>query len=301
MTTKIRLDTQVMWLLPGTSLNAPEGFLQNGQIVTSVASGNLTVALKTLAGTDASPTNPIYCRIGGVVRSITGALSATFNSWTNYLNTGSAELATKEVDIFLYLWYDSTSGTVKWIASRIPYATTIWDFVFTSTSEKWVLNIWFTGIVNSDPVVNIWRFNAILSGGAGYTWSLPATSVIINRPIYETRWLEWTPVYSGSGSMTVTGTIVSQKYQVIWNRVPYKIEQAWLTTWGTASTSIKITMPFTNTLFTCWSCVVNDAWYKGSIFQNQVSSILDVSNSVSLSNWWLGANREIYGSSVINI
>ena len=35
----------------------------NGKIVPTVASGNLTVALKTLAGTDASASNPIYVMI----------------------------------------------------------------------------------------------------------------------------------------------------------------------------------------------------------------------------------------------
>ena len=49
----------------------------NGKIVPSVASDNLTVALKTHAGTDPSATDPVYVMIGGVVRTITSALSAT--------------------------------------------------------------------------------------------------------------------------------------------------------------------------------------------------------------------------------
>ena len=37
----------------------------------------------------------------------------------------------------------------------------------------------------TDDATNVGRFNAILS--AGFAWSIPATSVIVNSPIYETR------------------------------------------------------------------------------------------------------------------
>src|ERR1017187_4009213 len=61
-------------------LNLPEGVMFNGKILPSVTSNNLTVALKTLAGNDPSATDPVYCRIGGVMRTITSALSVTINA-----------------------------------------------------------------------------------------------------------------------------------------------------------------------------------------------------------------------------
>lgn len=295
--TKIRLTSQTQWVL---NLQWPEGFLINWKIVTSVNSWNLTVAIKTLAWTDPSTSDPVYCRIDWVVRSITSALSRTLNSGTNYFNAWSAELATKEIDYFVYLWHRAYEQDMQIWISRVPYWVTYNDF-FWQPSEKWIIVtsqfwMWLT-----DKVVNIWRFNAILSAWPSYTWSL-WTWPVINYPIFETRELDWLPTISWSWSMTVTWSIVTQKYKVVWNKVFYKVEQTWLTTWWTASTNIQITMPFTNTLYSNWAAVVNDAWYKWSIFSNQINvNRLDVASSMSLSNWWLWANREIFGSSIITI
>ncbi len=60
----------------------------NGKLVTSVAGSALTVALKTLAGNDPSPTDPVYCYFRSstltdgapVKQSITAALSLTVPS-----------------------------------------------------------------------------------------------------------------------------------------------------------------------------------------------------------------------------
>ena len=49
-------------------------------IVRTVASGNLTVALKNYEGNDPTATKPVKIMIGGVVRTITSALSATDNA-----------------------------------------------------------------------------------------------------------------------------------------------------------------------------------------------------------------------------
>ena len=68
----------------GANFYAPEGFLLNGKIVPSVASNNLTVAIKGLDGNNPSSTNPIYVRIGDTIRSITSALSVTKNAGTNW-------------------------------------------------------------------------------------------------------------------------------------------------------------------------------------------------------------------------
>ena len=58
--------------------------------------------------------------IGGVLRTITSAKSFTVNAGINYGNAGSAELATKEVDWFVYLSYNNTSLNMEIMASRIP-------------------------------------------------------------------------------------------------------------------------------------------------------------------------------------
>jgi len=80
----------------------------NGKIDVSVASSDLTVAIKTLSGNNPSTSEPVYVRIGDTVRSITSALSVTRNDGTNWFNSGSSELATFEVDYFVYLGYNAT-------------------------------------------------------------------------------------------------------------------------------------------------------------------------------------------------
>jgi hypothetical protein len=85
---------QLQSAVPGFTIDtfsAPQGFLINGKIVTSVSSNNLTVAIKTLAGSDPSSSDPVYARIGNTVRSITAALSVTKNAGTNWFNSGAAE------------------------------------------------------------------------------------------------------------------------------------------------------------------------------------------------------------------
>jgi hypothetical protein len=186
------------------SINAPQGFLINGKIVTSVSSNNLTVAIKTLSGADAEPTNPIYCRIWNDIRAITWALSVTANAWTNWANAWSSELATQEIDYFFYLGRNATHWVIPCF-SRVPYGLKVGDFSGTDTNEKllktWVVS--YASLNTSDLVENVWRFNATLSAGASYNWSIPATSIIINRPTFETRQLKRVPTKTNSGTMGI--------------------------------------------------------------------------------------------------
>jgi hypothetical protein len=204
-----------------STLNAPEGFLINGLIVPSVASNNLTVAIKGMDGNDPSATNPVYCRIGGVVRSITAALSGTWNAGANWFNSGSAELATKEVDYFVYLVY-KTGGTVDLGVSRIPYGTLYSDFSATGTNEKGFNYGVAPAPDAGNQVVNIGRFAATLSAGAGYTWTVPTFTAtnLIQRPIYETRWLSYVTVTTASGGGTFTLNVRACKYKIV-GRITY--------------------------------------------------------------------------------
>jgi hypothetical protein len=172
----------------------PDGTMLNGRIVPSVASNDLTVALKGMDGNDPSATNPVYIRINGVIRSVTSALSVTKNAGTNWCNAGSSELATKEIDYFVYLGYNATDGVVLGF-SRIPYGTRYDSFSATTTNEKYCAISTITTAAAGDYYVNVGRFAATLSAGAGYTWSVPTftASNLIQRPIYETRLLATVP------------------------------------------------------------------------------------------------------------
>lgn len=224
----------------------PEGTLWNGKIVPSVTSNNLTVALKGKDGNDPSATNPVYVMIGGVVRSVTAALAVTKNAATNWCNAGSAELATKEIDYFVYIGYNATDGVVIGF-SRIPYATLYSNFSATTTNENYCGISTISNAVAGDNYVNVGRFAATLSAGAGYTWSVPTftTANLIQRPIYETRALTWTPTQATSGSAyTNPPTIKAALYKLIGRQLRGDFQFQYHATSGGTGLST-FTLPFT--------------------------------------------------------
>lgn len=232
-------------------VNPPQGFLMNGKLSVTVASNNLTVAVLTLAGATPSSADPVYIRIGDTVRSITSALSVTKNAATNWCNAGSAELATKEIDYFVYLGYNATDGVVIGF-SRIPYATKYGDFSATTTAETYagISNIAHAAATDYYEVVG--RFAATLSAGAGYTWSVPTFTAanLINRPIYETRWLTWTPTVTCTGAMTYTSVSYSScPYKLSLNSAQAYVNYANGTVGGTPSTGIEFSLPISSTAF----------------------------------------------------
>lgn len=223
-------------------LFAPQGFLINGKISPSVSGNNLTVAIKTLAGADPSATDPIYVRIGDTVRSITSALSVTANAATNWFNAGSSELATKEIDYFVYLGYNATDGVTIGF-SRYSSVRKYGDFSTTSTNEKYCRISTITTATSTDYYEIVGRFAATLSAGAGYTWTVPTYTAenLIQRPIYETRWSDYTPVLTGGADLS---GFESARYKVVSNSIFIHFEASSsrnITTSGV----VQITVPFT--------------------------------------------------------
>ncbi len=212
----------------GTNFNAPEGFLINGKIVPSVASNDLTVALKGLDGNDPSATNPVYCRIGDTVHAITAALSVTKADGTNWFNAGSAELATKEIDYFVYLGYNATDGVVIGF-SRIPYVTQYDQFSATTTNERYCAISTISNAAAGDVYTVIGRFAAILSAGAGYTWTVPTfTSInLIQRPIFQTRSLSWNAPITWNGTAPTTLIERISNYTISGNTIFIMNKEAW--------------------------------------------------------------------------
>lgn len=184
--------------------NTPQGYLQNGVITRSVSSNNITVAIKTLAGNDPSASDPVIVRIGDSIRTITSALSVTKNAGTNWFSSGSSDLATGEIDYFVYLGYNATDGVTIGFA-RIPHANTYGDFNTTSTNARYCAISTITNATSTDQYENVGRFNATLSATASFNWSVPATSIVINRPIFDTRWLN-------VATPTVNNISTSSKY-----------------------------------------------------------------------------------------
>lgn len=292
---------EVRMVLPATEIDslwtaatgAAQGHLVNGKISVTDAAG-ITVAIKTLAGTDPSTTDPVYVRIGDTVRSITAALSVSKADGTNWCNAGSAELATKEVDYFVYLGYNATDGVVIGF-SRYPGANSYDDFSATTTNEKYCAISTITTAAATDYYEVIGRFAATLSAGAGYTWSVPTYTAknLIQRPIYETRWLDFVVTPSGSGSMgygTITDT--NTKYKLI-RKSCKMIFNFYGTTTGSASNEISFVWPFTPDDTSGYRYAIStlgESTYIGLMYSN---TTVWTCRKYDNSNWGIGASRGI--------
>lgn len=214
-TLKTYFDTLYAAIGGAGIVSGPNAFMDNGVITVSVASNNLTVAIKTIAGADPSAGDPVKVRIGDTYRSITAALSVTTNAGTNWCNAGSTELATYEIDYFVYLGYNATDGVTIGF-SRIHYANLYSDFSATSTDLTYCAISTITNAAAGDNYVNVGRFAATLSAGAGYTWTVPAftSDNLIQRPIYSTRVLDFNSVitYSGGSTNPTSNTVAVAQY-----------------------------------------------------------------------------------------
>jgi hypothetical protein len=180
------------------------------KLVSSISANDLVLALKDLDGNDFSATSQLKTKLSDELATISGALSITVPDGTNWANLGSNELKTQDADLFTYL-VDETgaSAGTKLAWSRIPNGHFVGDFSSTTTNEKYLAGP--TNYNATDKVQNIGRFNATLSAGAGYTWTIPATSIIINNPTIHTRWLTWLPTF---GNLTVGDGTLAAKYWI---------------------------------------------------------------------------------------
>ena len=286
------------------AVTGPEAFGDNYVITPSISSNNLVLALKTIAGTDASSTNKIPFRIANTKRELTAALSVTLAAGTSIFNAGATEIATKDIDFFVYIGWRNADSTVFVLISRIPYANTYADFSATSTNEKYGA---YSGSApaSTDSVECIGRFRAQNSGTASYNWSIP-TALVINRPIFETDILTWVPTYTASGSMTYTSVTTDLAEYKIVGRILYFEHQAHGTTGGTASTTVYATVPFAARNFAIQipmgSAYVTDtgASITSFAFIENTGSKIGYRRTDS-TNWGLGSGRYVNGNGKVFI
>jgi hypothetical protein len=211
--------------------------LINGKIVPTVASNNLTVAIKTLSDTDPSATNPVGVWIGNQLRWITSALTFTRNGGTSSLNMGSSELATRTVNLFPYIQWNTTTQALNLLASRIPYARKMSDFVNSATDEKGVLNI--TNYNSGDDVVLLDRFDVVSNGSNNFT----STGNVYGEPIRRTNLLTYTTQFTVAGGGSFTSGIRIQNYEIIENKCFIQWETNAHTISGTVN-NITFSLPF---------------------------------------------------------
>ena len=253
-----------------------EADLYKYQIVPSISSWNLTVALKNYLWQDPSVTTPVKVQIWSEVRTITSALGMTINAWVNWLNAGSSELATKEIDYFTYLIYDATLSKVWLLTSRIPWGRIFWDFSTNWTNEKWMSISQNVNPSSTDTVINIWRFSAILSAGAWYTWSTPsAWFQVINHYINESKLLYYTPTwYALETQPSIWNWTLSWSYKIIWDTV-------------TCHQTIR---PWSSTTF--WTGYYAFSWPFWVLWSNNDSAVIQWSWYVfNWTSYWMMAHK----------
>jgi hypothetical protein len=218
------------------------------QINRTVPSGNLLVALKNAAGADASVNRPLTFIINGTLRKLTSSLSIQLNSGTNYFNLGATELFNLQQELFVYIGYRASTSTMFLVLSRMPGVKEYADFGITSTGERYGA---FTGATpaGTDKVEVIGRINIQNAGsGSSYAWSIPAADIIINRPIYETSWLSWTPQISAVAPLTWTTAVITfARYKL--SGGPSGLKTDWVarvsgTLGGSAGATVYFTVPF---------------------------------------------------------
>lgn len=238
----------------------PDGTMLNGKLAPTVASNNLTLALKTQADADPSAGDPVLIKINGTWRVCSAALSVTKAAATNWCNAGSAELATKEIDYFAYLIWNTTPATdiVDLGFARIPYGRVYSDFSGASTNEKYLAQANGSAPTSTDGVVVIGRFAATLSAGAGYTWSVPTytSANLVQRPIYQTRQLSWTPAitYNGGTTDPTSNTVDTAKYSINYTVFQILIQSTLVRGSGNRGFT-NFTLPFTLNGLTPFNCI----------------------------------------------
>jgi len=212
----------------------------------SVSANDLILALKHEDGNDPSADRPLYFKIGDSLRACTAALSVTKADATNWSNLGSAQLATQESDLFCYIVWNTNlaPAAIDIFWSRIPYGRLYSDFSATTTAEKYAA-INATAPAATDECINIGRFAATLSAGAGYTWTVPVYTAanLVSHPIYITRRLVYTGAATASAGAPTTAPVVCS--YIVENGTVDIFVNVTITNKGTASAIMYVSVPWT--------------------------------------------------------
>lgn len=209
------------------------------QISRTVASNNLTVAIKDSDGNDATAAKPLNFNINGTIRKLSGSLSVAVNAGVNTFNLGAAEFLNLDQELFVYIGYRASDTSVFVLLHRRPDRKEYADVSATATSENYGA---YSGSAPAatDALVNIGRVNVRNSGTASFNWSVPAGPITINRPIFETSWLDWAPTLTG---FSVNPTTLVNRYKIDYASVSFFVRQ--LTNGTSNATTFTLLLPFT--------------------------------------------------------
>jgi len=124
------------------------------------------------------------------------------------------------------------------------------------------------GHLHNNPLISGLFTSGVIIAGAGYTWSVPTfiASNLIQRPIYETRDIDYLPTITYNGT-TPSGTEIKRvRYKIVSNRVFLSIHQEFTVAWVGNST-VTATLPmsekvtFTTDWLTWGLNIGTGSWY----------------------------------------
>lgn len=267
-----------------------EGQLRNGKISVTLSGSNLVVAVKTLANADPSVNDPVKIMIDGVDRSITSALSVTATAGTNWFNAGSTELATRTINYFIYIGYNSTDGVTLGF-SPIPWARIYSNFSTSSTSMRHCRISTTTNASATDTYIVVGNFDAILSGTNNWT----ACSNLILSNLRNSKKIIWAPTLSWTAGTAPSGSGTNNIHRYWWiERTLFFSGQAYSFTPGSTVTTLTINNLPHNAESTASDISiingrigsgVNTNFTQGSINYESNNIVLRC-NSVSADNFW---------------
>src|SRR5690349_9479195 len=107
------------------------------QITRTVASNNVTFAIKDSDGNDATAAKPLNFDINGTIRKLTGALSLTVNAGVSTWNLGAAEFVNLIQELFIYIGYRASTSTCFLMVCRQPNIREMADVHGTATNERY--------------------------------------------------------------------------------------------------------------------------------------------------------------------
>lgn len=177
--------------------------LNRYKIVVSIASNNITIALKHEDGTNPSTDRPLYFKIGNSLRACTAATSVTKNAGTQWFALGTP-FAALEQDFFVYIIWNTGPATdiIDIGFARLPYLTLYSQASATTTNELYLAYGNATAPASTDELVVIGRISATLSASTSYNWSSTSASAPTAEntkqfPIYNTNPRTWIPSPTG--------------------------------------------------------------------------------------------------------
>lgn len=177
-----------------------DGEVGNYQISTSIASNNLTVALKEMSGGDPSTTSPVLFRSGNSKLKVTSALSVTITAaMGDIFNWDGRKIQGYDAQLFVYLI--NNNGTPQIGVSPCPALTTVATNYYdlgtgAQTGSASYRNMVMSGTrhsTNSCRVIGRVNVNQLDNNN----WQNPTTALVMNMPIFETDWLNYLPAKTG--------------------------------------------------------------------------------------------------------